>query len=209
VCFPEEWWKAKEPPELRPDHSTRVKRLAKRFLPTFRTPHIYFVKAVLMSTGEIVGIAGWTAPGNKGIHNIYRRSAIDYYGWKEMMGWTDEEIDEMWSNVSEENWNVAFGKADDERKEILGDEPHWYLAPLFTWPGYQGRGIGKRLLDWAIEQADKTEPVTPMYLESAPSARAVYMHCGFVPQGATNMVRRGPKLVRGLEAEDEQENKEQ
>jgi GNAT superfamily N-acetyltransferase len=177
--------------------------MAKRLLPALKyTPHTYFIKAVLASTGETVGLAGWTGPGNPCIHNIFRRSAIDYYGWKEKMGWTDAEIDEMWSHVSDENWSVQFGKDDDTRKEIFGDEPHWYLAPLLTWPEYQSRGVGKRLLNWAIDQADKTEPLTPMYLESAPTARAVYMHVGFVPQGAYNFVRRGPAVVRGLEAEE-------
>jgi hypothetical protein len=30
----------------------------------------------------------------------------------------------------------------------------------------------------------------------------VYMHVGFVPQGVYNFVRRGPAVVRGLEAEE-------
>jgi GNAT superfamily N-acetyltransferase len=180
--------------------------MAKRLLPALKhTPHTHFVKAVLASTGEIIGVAGWTGPGNPGVHGIFRRSAIDYYGWKEAMGWSDEEIEKMYSHVSDENWSGQFAKDDEARKDILGDEPHWYLAPLLTWPEYQGRGVGKRLLIWAIEQADKTDPVTPMYLESAPTARAVYMHVGFVPRGEYNFVRRGPAVVKGLEAEEGEE----
>ena len=167
-----------------------------------------WMKAVLTSNGTIVGIAGWMGPGNKGIHNVFLRSATEYYGWQEQMGWSDAEIDEMWEHVSDENWRGQLGKDDDIRRELLGDEPHWFLAPLFTWPEYQGRGVAKKLLTWAIEQADATNPITPMYLESAPTARAVYMHCGFVPQGAVNFVRRGPAVVRGLEAEEEKEKKE-
>ena len=191
-----------------PEQITRVKRLAKRLVPSFKNPHMKWVKAVLTSSGQIIGIAGWMGPGNPGTHNIFRRTAIEYYGWKEMMGWSDEEIDEMWEHVSDEAWEGQLGKDDEIRKEVLGDEPHWFLAPLFTWPEFQGRGAGKRLLDWAIKQADATEPFTPMYLESAPTARAVYMHCGFVPQGAKNLVRRGPAIVRGLEAEEEKDKKE-
>jgi GNAT superfamily N-acetyltransferase len=102
------------------------------------------------------------------------------------------------------NWDEQFADDDRQRKELLGDEPHWYLAPLCTFPEWQGRGVGKLLLNWAIEQADATDPVTPLYLESAPTARAVYMHCGFVPQGAYNFIRRGPAIVKGLEAEEGQ-----
>ena len=198
-----------EPLELRPpEHTTRVRRLAKRILPSFTNPNMNWVKAVLTSSGEIIGIAGWLGPGNPAVHSIFRRSAIEFYGWKEKMGWSDEEIDEMWEHVSDEKWNGEIAEDDEIRKKLLGDEPHWYLAPLLTWPEYQGRGVGKRLLDWAIKQADATDSFTPLYLEAAPTARPVYMHCGFVPQGAKNLLRRGPAIVRGLEVEDEKPKKE-
>jgi GNAT superfamily N-acetyltransferase len=206
LCFPDDWWAKKEPLELRPKENSdrlRIQRMAKRLTPAITDPNHSFIKAVLTSTGEIVGIAGWTRPSNPGVHNMFRRSAIDHYGWKEKMGWTDEEIEEMWSHVSDETWNVQFGKDDETRREITEGQPHWYLAPLLTWPDYQGRGVGKRLLNWAIEQADVNDPPTPMYLESRPSARAVYMHMGFVPCGDYNMLRKGPAVVKGLEAEDE------
>ncbi|KAL6703720.1 hypothetical protein ACN47E_009414 [Coniothyrium glycines] len=209
TCFPEEWWSKKEPQSLRPPaENTRRERLAKRILPSLTDPHIKWIRAVLASTGEIVGVAGWTCPSNPEIHNPFRKSAMYHYGWKEKMGWRDEEIEEMFAHVDDEAWSKSFAKDDQTRRDVLGDEKHWYLAPLITWPEYQGRGIGKRLLNWAIEQADGPDTFTPMYLESRPSARAVYMHCGFVPQGAYNMVRRGPAVVRGLEAEEEHEAEE-
>jgi GNAT superfamily N-acetyltransferase len=91
---------------------------------------------------------------------------------------------------------------DELRRQTFGDQPHWYLAPLCCWPEHQGKGVGKRLLNWAIERADKSEPVQPLFLESAPSARVVYLHVGFVPVGErTAMMRRGPKKV---EVEDGQ-----
>ncbi|KAH8727008.1 acyl-CoA N-acyltransferase [Phaeosphaeriaceae sp. PMI808] len=195
ACFPAIFWDRKEPPSLRPSDSIRIQRMAKRLQPTFSHAGIKWIKAVLMPSNQIIGVACWTVPGNP-IHSHFRRSAVDFYSWKEKMGWTDAEIDEMWSNVSDEEWNGTIAKDDDSRRKSLGDEPHWYLAPLFTWPEYQGRGVGKKLLQWAIEQADATEPFTPMYLESAPTARAVYMHCGFVPQGGANFLRRGPAIVK-------------
>jgi GNAT superfamily N-acetyltransferase len=152
-------------------------------------------------TGDIIGCAGWTAPGNP-VHNFFRKTAIDFYGWREQYNCSDEEFEELWSGVDLKNWDGQFSKDDDLRKDVFGDEPHWYLAPLYTFPGWQGRGVGKLLLNWAIEQADATDPVTPLYLESAPTARAVYMHCGFVPLGEYNFLRRGPAIVRGLEAEE-------
>lgn len=191
--------------ERRPDHITRVKRLAQRLTPSFRNPHMRWVKAVLTSTGQVIGIAGWMGPENPEIHNIFRRSATEHYGWQELMGWSDADIAEMWDHVDLSKWEAKMERDDGTRKAVMGDEPHWYLAPLLTWPEFQGRGVGKKLLTWAIEQADATEPVTPMYLESAPTARAVYMHVGFVLQEDEkgNFVRRGPATVKGLEDEED------
>jgi GNAT superfamily N-acetyltransferase len=165
-----------------------------------------WIKATLTSTGEMIGCAGWMRPGNP-VHNFWRSTAADFYGWKGTL-MTGEEYDEMWKGAGPK-WHVEFEQADRLRQEVLGDEPHWFLAPLLTWPEYQGRGVGKRLLDWAIQQADATDPVTPMYLESAPTAVAVYRHVGFVQQeGGYNYLRRGPPKAKGFEAKDENEKVE-
>jgi GNAT superfamily N-acetyltransferase len=193
-----------EPSELRPaEQITRQNRLSARLRPSFSNPYQKWIKATLASTGEIIGIAGWMAPGNP-IHNTWRITAADFYGWKGTLI-TEEEFDEMWKGVSPA-WHDEVEKADGFRKDVLGDEPHWFLAPLITWPEYQGRGVGKRLLDWAIEQADATDPVTPMYLESAPTAVPVYRHVGFVQQAAEfNYLRRGPltQTTKAKEGKDD------
>ncbi|KAI4653450.1 hypothetical protein J4E93_001216 [Alternaria ventricosa] len=199
LCFPDDWWAKKEPPEIRPAGSNslqiRIQRMAQRLTPAITDPHHCFMKAVYTPTGETVGIAGWTLPSNPSVHNLFRRSAATHYGWKEKQCWTDEEMDEMWSHVSNENWSERFGKDDEMRREATGGERHWYLAPLLTWPEWQGRGVGKRLMEWALMQADERGEL--MYLESRPSARAVYMHLGFVECGEYNMIRR----PRGKEGE--------
>ncbi|PSN69813.1 acyl-CoA N-acyltransferase [Corynespora cassiicola Philippines] len=206
ICFPEDFWMRKEPPEYRPaEQATRVRRLAERHRPALSHPGMHWLKAVSVSTGEIMGVAAWVEPGVP-IHYFLRRTAVDFFGWKEKMGWTDEQLVELWSGTGPK-WEAEFTTSDVERAEIMGDEPHWYLASIFTLPQYQGKGVGKKLMNWAIEQADATDPVTPMFLESRPSARPVYMHCGFVPQRQYNLLRRGPAVVRGLEAEGQDSDK--
>ena len=193
-----------EPVDRRPEMSVRIARLTKRLLPSFSNPNMKWVKATYVPKNEMIGLAGWMGPGNHPhVHNVWRRSAVDFYKWQEQMGWSDEEVDEMWEHTSIENWDGQFSKDDGIRAETMKGEPHWYLAPLCTWPSYQGRGVGRLLLQWAIDIADKESPPTPLYLESADYARAVYMHMGFVPQGPANLVRRGPAIVRGLEVEEE------
>jgi GNAT superfamily N-acetyltransferase len=169
--------------------------MVKRLIPTFSNSLIRWVIAKSIHTGEIVACACWIAPGNP-IYGALRKSAVDFYGWRELYNCSDEEFEELWSHVDDEKWSGNFANYDAVRKEVLGDEPHWYLASLFTWPEWQGKGAGKLLLDWAIEQADANDPPTPLYLESAPTARAFYIRYGFVPTGEQNLVRRGPTIEK-------------
>lgn len=165
---------------------------------------MHWIKAIHVPTSTIIGAAGWAGP-TLPMHTIFRRSAANFFGWQEKMHWTDADMDEMFAHVDDVGWSQEFAKNDETRRRITGGQGHWYLAPLITWPEWQGRGVGRKLLDWAIEKADQTEPPTMMYLESAPTARAVYMHVGFVPQGEVVFVRNGPRVVEGLEAEREGE----
>ena len=115
------------------------------------------------------------------------------------MGWTDAEVADIFAHTDDELWSGGYKKDDETRSRVVG-EPHWYLAVLVTLPGWRGRGVGRMLLDWAIERADAEVPPAPMYLESSASARAVYIHVGFVPQGEVNFLRRGlgvGKVVQG------------
>ena len=158
-----------------------------------------FVKAVLVATGETIGVAGWSLPSNPEVHNLFRRSAVEHYGWQALLGWSDAEVDEMWYHVAPD-WSEAIEKDDVRRSEVLDGQRHWYLAPLLTWPEYQARGVGSRLMKWAMDQADATVPATPMFLECRPSARAVYLHLGFEPVDEYRMLRRGPRVAGEAES---------
>lgn len=100
-------------------------------------------------------------------------------------------MDDMWRDVDIKLWDGYIGGNDDIRAELLRDEPHWFLAPLMTLPAFQGRGVASRLMGWAIEQADRAVPPQKMYLESAPTARNVYMRFGFEAVGESGFLRNG------------------
>lgn len=206
TIFPESWWALKEPPSMRPASlSIRKERLTKRLLPTFRDPNVRvdWVKAIHVPTSTVIGLAGWFAPGCP-LHNPWRRSAVDFYNWKVLMQWSDADVEEMWSGVDLAAWDGEMAEKDEDRRRYFDGEEHWFLAPLLTWQEWQGKGIGSKLLKYAMEKADSEDPVVPLYLESAPTARAVYLHSGFVPLGEVNMVRRGTRVVsaEAVEAEE-------
>ena len=55
-----------------------------------------------------------------------------------------------------------------------------YLAGIFVQPGQQGRGIGRQLLQRAMELRDR---LTLDVYEENPRARAFYLRMGFVAAG--------------------------
>lgn len=196
-AFSDAWWENKEPTALRPPlHSTRVSRLATRCIrPSFSNPDLHWIKAIHTPTNAIIAVACWMGPEHP-LHNIWRADAADKYNWAEKFGWSVDDIKEMWSGCLMETWTSKFSKMDQTRAEVMGDEKHWYLAPLFTVPKFQGRGVGGKLLKWAFERADATSPVTPIYLEASAAGKPVYEHYGFNMCGEENMVRRGPKAAK-------------
>lgn len=195
MCYPDSAIDTIQPPHLRSLNykEVRVQRLAKSFQPTFSTPGITWVKAVHVPTNTIIGAACWTGP-DAPIVCPFRRDAFTLYGWREELGWSDEQIDELFKHVDPDAWSGRHQRDDAVRKELLGGERHWYLVLLLTWPEWQGRGVARRLLDWGIYRADAQEPPSAMYLETSTKAKRVYEHVGFVQQGEGKvMIRRGPK----------------
>jgi len=159
--------------------------MAKRLRPAISASHTIWMKAIHIPTSKVIGIAGW-AKESSPVHNVWRRSAADHYDWKSSEGWTNAELEEIWKHVDVEVWEKQFGGADEIREAFLKGKEHWYLAPLITWPDWQGRGVGRYLLDEGLERAEKEG--LPIYLESEDTARAVYLRMGFKAVGKVNMI---------------------
>ena len=184
TSFPPSYWDRKEPLTLRPSEAVRHTRMIARILPTFSEPSCHWLLAKHVPTGEIAACAWWIAPGSP-IHNFSRKDAGEFYGWR-------DHSPELWAHVDDEAWSGYFKKADAKRKQVLGEQKHWYLASLFTVPAWQGKGAGKLLVRWGVEQADLEEPGTPCYLESSEAGRRLYEGFGFVAVGrGDGYLRRG------------------
>ena len=72
-------------------------------------------------------------------------------------------------------------------------EPHWYVALLGVRPDRQGEGLGRALLDPALEQADRDR--LPTYLETSNERNLTfYGRFGFEVQQEVNVPGGGPPV---------------
>jgi GNAT superfamily N-acetyltransferase len=111
------------------------------------------------------------------------------------MRWTQQDVEDMFAHVCAEQWYLPIARNDWLRAQFFAGKAHWYLSPVCTWPQWQGRGVGKKLLAWALERAERTG--TPVYLRSAPGARGFYERAGFEEVEEGVFVRRGTGGVGG------------
>ncbi|GAA6006407.1 GNAT family N-acetyltransferase [Rhodotorula paludigena] len=168
-----------EPEDIRPPHDERVKRFAHRLRTVISSPHVLATKAVLPSgpdAGKLVGITIWHRPGAP-IYNMKRAVVAD-----------TEEDRESWNSVDIDKWEGTWKGWDNVRAELMGDVPHWYLAPIWVIPAYQAQGIGGQLLQYVIDQCDAESPPTPIYLEADKRGQPMYKKRGFVAEGKSEYV---------------------
>ena len=145
-----------------------------------------------------MGIAGWT---ENGVHHqypkiyprmvghefpdsflpcVWRDDLVGPLGLAVKEGWSTNDIKEMYSHHNDK-WYEEFEGYDIGRLKEMGDQPHWYLAPLCVKKKFWAKGVGKALSMWGIEQADAADPPAACVLEALPNARPVYYHLGFRP----------------------------
>ncbi|KAL7623662.1 hypothetical protein AAE478_005214 [Parahypoxylon ruwenzoriense] len=119
------------------------------------------VKCVDTSTGDIIGMATW---------EIYWRPG-EGNKWKKPAGvtWLSGEEREKAEKVIMPMYNM--------RDELFGGRRHVYLATMAVHPDHQRRGVGRLLLQWGIDVAEKLE--LPIYLEATESGLPLYSHRDF------------------------------
>jgi GNAT superfamily N-acetyltransferase len=133
-----------------------------------------FVAVDTADSNRIIGVSRWQAP-------LYDRTP---------------EVCDSWPEPSMLDQDIAvylFRAEDLSRRTIMGDRPHWCEWDISTAgpaesmteltdqvdldiiginQSYQGRGVGKTLMDWGVEKADKDR--IEVFLHGTESARDFY-----------------------------------
>lgn len=130
-----------------------------------KDPHSRYVLAVDDSqSGDaaVVAMAKWVVPSAK-------PPSAEGEEWAAKMAWP-EDVD---GALGKE----FFTMLEKKHREHMGSRPHWYLELLAVRKSHHGQGLGKRLLSWGLERADKDG--VEAYLQASPAGAPLYRKYGF------------------------------
>ncbi|KAK4706063.1 hypothetical protein P7C70_g116, partial [Phenoliferia sp. Uapishka_3] len=162
----------------------RLRQTVHRLKKLLASDNTFCRKATVGSAdGPLAGIAMWHF-GNKVFH--LKRRPMD----SEALASETDEDREAWSGVNE-NWEPLWAKWDEIRADIMGEIPHYYLAPLWVKPEYQQKGVAAKLLKEVLDKAD--EEGAAVYLEASRDGQPVYARRGFTVEGKSEAY---PEMVR-------------
>jgi GNAT superfamily N-acetyltransferase len=100
-------------------------------------------KAIEVSTGRMVGAALWKAYPEARTEQEVEKSIGDFSPYRNVPEARPEAVSAFTSGIKL------------SRKEVLGTQAHVSLGVLVVHPDYQKRGIGKMLMQWGLDEADR------------------------------------------------------
>ncbi|KAF2006336.1 acyl-CoA N-acyltransferase [Amniculicola lignicola CBS 123094] len=136
----------------------------------FKKPNVRIYKVV--DNGEIIAFAKWTSP--------HTEPSL-------------EKPNEWPVEGDVALFEEAAGKALAKRKQIMGEEEHWYLAALATLPKSQRRGAGSMLMSEFCKQVD--EAGHRSYVTASRLGRPTYERFSFQTQDTWEVVIDGEPYV--------------
>jgi len=160
---------------------------------------VHAIKAVDASTGELMGFAGWHTPRPNGeeMINMFALAMLAQQGRFPQTHWSQDDLDEIWRSSLLPEVEKEFAMWDAARNEEMEGTPYWYLAPFAVLEKFRGRGVGGRLMQYAIDLADNHDPPQALALEALPNARPVYMRYGFeAPKSVGTKPNRDALMIR-------------
>lgn len=114
------------------------------------------------SDGKLAGVLGVTMPGDD--------------TWPDSLREAYAEIGRVAGDVAVQRLEAYSSLADQGRPA----EPHLHVGVLGVHPGYQGRGLGRRLID-AVQASSESHPTSiGVALDTEnPASRDFYERCGY------------------------------
>lgn len=127
-----------------------------------------FYDSIYTTAGNPIGVAVWLPPeaSEPNLSQLWqvirsRLVALPFY-----MRW--DRIGDF----------ISFMATEIRLHEESATEPHWYLAMLGVSPEFQGKGIGGKLIQPVLQEADRTKMLC--YLETSTAAAVrFYQRYGF------------------------------
>ena len=142
--------------------------MAKQLQRFTEDPSVKYLK-VVDDSGSIVSVARWHWYPNG-------------YSYEKEAHWEtypQSSLVEPWAkqfNIPLNNF--ILGSRDAARDDWIGkDRPCWILMHMVTRPSQRGKGAARLLIQWGIEQAERTG--APAYLEAGVMGRPIYEKMGF------------------------------
>ncbi|KAL4936155.1 hypothetical protein BDV06DRAFT_205539 [Aspergillus oleicola] len=152
-----------------------------RYLQKMAHPQTEVITAVDSDSGEIVGCARWVFPSDKPGEDAAQLMSDAAAAEKEAAGrgaGSGSGRDELQipEGTNKEIYDGFFEVLKESAKAHLRDDDI-VLEFIATHPKHQGRGVGKALLRWGIESAEKAGK--RIYLEATGEGYPVYLKSGW------------------------------
>ncbi len=128
------------------------------------------------------------------MHNIHTKAAritcAKSYSKTQIDAWLEKRIPEgYYGGINKKEMFIA-----ELGKQIIGfvHATSGVILAIFVHPDYQGLGVGKELLNYALPIAfSNSSEVT---LEATPNAFEFYKKCGFIKVSDGKVIRNGTEL---------------
>jgi ribosomal protein S18 acetylase RimI-like enzyme len=114
--------------------------------PILSNPEAHVFKCVDTSNGKIVGVAHW---------KVYEKQRTP----EEVEATLGEDQKDPVANaeihINLDARGIFMKNIWTSRREVLGGQPNVMLGVLTVLPEYQRRGVGKLLVQWGVDEADR------------------------------------------------------
>ncbi|KZF19723.1 acyl-CoA N-acyltransferase [Xylona heveae TC161] len=127
-----------------------------------RDPRFLVVEDV--ENGRMAAFAKWVPPGTRHTH---------WLSFKDFPGFDVPLCD------------LFFDGMHQNREELMGDRPHWFLELLATAEDYQGKGAGSKLLRYGLDRAD--EAGVEAYVDASLEGLPIYQRYGWIVRNSLTM----------------------